>query len=82
MTTTLRIATSNAHSWAFAARHSKSNFVTRFVELNTLYSRTNFVGLPFIVGIIVVEEVEILEMVRPYAQCSSTGGLSIITWAT
>lgn len=67
MTATLGIPTGNANSWTLARGYSESKLVCGFVGFDALNTSPNLVGLSSIMGVFVVDEFDVFQVMRPDA---------------
>ena len=67
VTTALGISAGNSNGCAFARSDGKSNFVAGFVDFNALNTGSDLVGFSGIMSVFVVDEIDIFQVMRPYA---------------
>ena len=78
MAATLAVSAGNANGRALARSDGESNFIASFVDLNALHTGPDLVGFACIMGVFVVDEIDFLQVMRPYAQRTPTSGLSVV----
>ena len=67
MSTPLGITTGNSNSWTLARGHSESKLVCGFVGFDALNTGPYSISFAGIMGVFVVDEVNVLEVMRPDA---------------
>ena len=80
MASALGIPTSDSNGGTFSRGYGKPNFTACFVGFHTLDAGADLVRFAPVVQALIVEELYVFQMVRPYGEGSGSNGFSIVAF--
>ena len=81
MASALGIPTSDSNGGTFSRGYGKPNFTACFVGFHTLDAGADLVRFAPVVQALIVEELYVFQMVRPYGEGSGSNGFSVVAFS-